>query len=146
MMKKRLLALVLLVALCVPMLAACGRAHSPSKGTVEQCAKDVLSAVMKQNTSSLQSLANPDYAGYFTQEEMAPYYAQYEEWGICDTGNRIGSMTLVEWYANVDYPGGLGSEATYEVSIGGIFYEYVIHVVKTDAGVGVVFFDLYRMD
>ena len=143
-MKKRLLALVLLIAFCMPFLAAC--AHSPSKEVVEQCARDVLQAVIRKDSASIRTLANPDYMWYFSDEEMAPYYEQYEKWGICGGDIFIGSMRLAEWYGNVDYPAGYGSEAVYEVSIGGLMYEYEIHVVETDAGVGVVFFDLFQLE
>lgn len=142
-LKKRLLALVLLLALCVPMLAACG--SSPSKKTVEKCAREALEAVLARDTPAIQALANPDYAGYFSEEEMAPYYLQYEAWGI-RAGSRVGSMRLVNWSTDLDFPGGIGSEAVYEVSIAGVFYEYVVQVVETDAGVGMVFFDLSRLD
>lgn len=147
MMKRRLFALVMLIVLCVPLLAACQRTvYSPSQEDVEACARDVLWAVMQENTAGIRALANPDYVGYFTEEEMKPYYEQYEKWGICNADISIGSMRLVEWDDNVNYPAGYGSEALYEVSIGGRFYEYEIHVVATDAGAGVVFFDLFQLE
>ena len=144
-MKKRvtrLLLLALTVALCLPLLASCS--GGPSKSTVEEYAQNVLQALIKKDTAALQALANPDYAGYFSETEMEPYYAQYTEWGVCDASNTIGSLKRTFWQKG-DYYGDRGSEAIFTVSIGGILYEFEIVVVENQAGVGVANFELERI-
>lgn len=138
----RLLLLSLILTLCLPYLAACSGA--PSKATVEQCAQDVLRAVVAKDTAALQALANPDYAGYFSETEMDPYYAQYTEWGVCDTGNTVGSLKRTFWQTG-DYYGDRASEAEYTVSIGGILYKFEIVVADNKAGVGLANFELERI-
>lgn len=140
---KKFLALLVFLALCLPLFAACG--GTPSKATVEDYAKQVLNAVIAKDSASLQALANPDYAGYFSAEEMEPYYEQYTEWGVCNAGNTVGSLKRTYWQTSRDYFGDRGSEAVYTVSIGGILYEFEIVVVDNAAGVGLANFELERI-
>lgn len=140
---KKFLALLVFLALCLPLFAACG--GTPSKATVEDYARQVLNAVIAKDSASLQALANPDYAGYFSAEEMEPYYEQYTEWGVCDAGNTVGSLKRTYWQTSHDYFGDRGSEAEYTVSIGGILYEFEIVVVDNAAGVGLANFELERI-
>lgn len=139
-MKRRLCALLL--ALCVLLLAGCG---TPSKSTVEDFARQVLTAVIEKDTAALQALANPDYAGYFSQEEMEPFYEQYTEWGVCGEGVTFGLLKRTSWMTSRDYYGDQGSEAWYTVSIGGILYDFEIVVVKNEAGEGLANFELERI-
>lgn len=139
-MKKRLCALLL--AFCTLLLAGCGM---PSKSTVEDYATRVLTAVIAKDTATLQSLANPDYAGYFSEEEMEPFYEQYTEWGVCGEGVTFGSLKRTSWMTSRDYYGDKGSEAWYTVSIGGILYDFEIVVVENASGVGLANFELERI-
>lgn len=140
---KKFLALLVFLALCLPLFVACG--GTPSKATVEDYARQVLNAVIAKDSAALQSLANPDYAGYFSAEEMEPYYEQYTEWGVCDAGNTVGSLKRTYWQTSRNYFGDRGSEAEYTVSIGGILYEFEIVIVENDAGVGLANFELERI-
>lgn len=137
------LLLALLLAGCLPLLAACS--GTPSKATVEEYARQVLTAIVAKDTASLQALANPDYAGYFSASEMEPYYEQYTEWGVCTPGNTVGSLKRTYWQTSRDYFGDRGSEAEYTVSIGGILYNFEIVVVDNKAGVGLANFELERI-
>ncbi len=137
-----LLALLLIVALCFILLTACG---TPSKSTVAEYADQVLTAIIHKDSAALQSLANPDYAGYFSEEEMQSYYEQYTEWGVCGEDVTFGNLKRTSWQTSRNYYGDKGSEAEYTVSIGGILYEFEIVVVKNDDGVGLANFELERI-
>ena len=140
---KKIVAVCLLLAFCLSAFAGC--ASYPSKDAVETYAKDVLEAVVAKDTAKLQSLAHPDYSGYFSENEMERHYARYEQWGICDPANTVGALTRLDWDKD-DYYGSPASEADYKVSIGGILYEFEIVVVSDESGEGVANFELERID
>ncbi len=140
---KRTIAACLLFAFCLTMLAGC--ASYPSKDTVETYARDVLEAIVVKDTAKLQSLAHPDYKGYFSETEMEPYYAAYTQWGVCDPANTVGTFNQLDWDKD-DYYGSPASEADYTVSVGGILYEFEIVVINNASGEGVANFELNRLD
>ncbi len=141
-MKRKWIALFLVLCFVMP-LAGCSA--TPSKATVDDFASRVLDAVAAKDTAVLQSIANADYAGYFSAEEMEPYYEQYEEWGVCGTGVTVGSLKRYAWQTSRDYFGDEASEACYTVSIGGILYDFEIVVVKNESGEGLANFELERI-
>lgn len=141
-MKRKWLALLLV--LCM-LLSLAGCSGTPSKGTVDDFASRVLNAVVAKDTAVLQSLANADYAGYFSAEEMESYYEQYEEWGVCGAGVTVGSLKRYSWQTSRDYYGDKASEGCYTVSIGGILYDFEIVVVTNESGEGLANFELERI-
>ena len=142
-MKRRIFALCL--ALCM-LVSLGGCSATPSKFTVDDYATRVLEAITAKDTAVLQSLANADYAGYFSEQEMEPFYEQYEEWGVCGTGVKVGTLKRYAWQTSRDYFGDKGSEACYTVSIGGILYDFEIVVVTNESGEGMANFELERID
>ena len=140
-MKKKWLACVM--ALLVLLLSGC--AATPSKSTVDDYASRVLNAVATKDQAVLQSLANKDYAGYFSAEEMASYFEQYEAWGACGADVTVGTLKRYAWQTSRDYFGDLASEACYTVSIGGILYDFEIVVVTNQNGEGMANFELERI-
>lgn len=138
---KKILSVVLAVV-CLFALCSCGY---PSKSTVEDYASQVLEAIVDKNYTKIGQLAHPDYAGYFTEEELTDAFAQYEEWGICNGDASVGTLKRTSWMTSSNYYGDKGSEAWYTVSIGGIKYEFEIVIVENSSGTGLANFELAQV-